>query len=345
MDKRSKQRGFTLIELLVVIAIIAILIALLLPAVQQAREAARRTQCRNNLHNIGLAMHNYHDVFKTFPPGHQYRKAGEHAGNRRPSVFPGRRGGTGWGWSYYILPYIDGGPVYNAIDANVSLADVQIDGSPTGNDRNKTAIQTPLDWARCPSNTAPPIWPTGNVNRFPYALDQAVTTYAMNAGAFRADISRWPYSNRKRKNGVAGRDSQIRFRDITDGTSNTFMTGEINWEVQRGPRLYGVVHRNTGLTRGGSNRMQRECQFPMNPPPRATPSELRWRTFHSPHEGGVFFLMCDGAVRFVSENIHHTGRPWRLNGVRFDRDPDPGASYGLYQRLAGRNDDLPVGEF
>ena len=102
-----KHRGFTLIELLVVIAIIAILIALLLPAVQQAREAARRTQCKNNLKQIGLALHNYHDVNRAFPPGWvpQLSSTGAVSNTRRSS----------WAWSVFILPYIDQAPLFNQL--------------------------------------------------------------------------------------------------------------------------------------------------------------------------------------------------------------------------------------
>src|SRR5438128_1844485 len=96
-----RRRGFTLIELLVVIAIIAILIALLLPAVQQAREAARRTQCRNNLKQIGLALHNYHDTMNTFPMG--------------MSGWPGTLEGAEWGWGVFIIPYLDQSALYISI--------------------------------------------------------------------------------------------------------------------------------------------------------------------------------------------------------------------------------------
>ena len=107
-QSKCRQRGFTLIELLVVIAIIAVLIALLLPAVQQAREAARRTQCKNNLKQIGLALHNYHDTMLTFP----------FAGTVGADVVNGATTGpNGFNWRFFILPYIDQGPLYNQVSA------------------------------------------------------------------------------------------------------------------------------------------------------------------------------------------------------------------------------------
>src|SRR5689334_25410189 len=110
----GRRRAFTLIELLVVIAIIAVLIALLLPAVQQAREAARRTQCKNNLKQIGLALHNYHDTFRLFPPGYVDR-------NGNPNLTPDNDLGPGWGWAAFLLPYIDQSPLYSPINFNVGV--------------------------------------------------------------------------------------------------------------------------------------------------------------------------------------------------------------------------------
>src|ERR1700744_5583987 len=113
----ARRRAFTLIELLVVIAIIAILIALLLPAVQQAREAARRTQCRNNLKQIGLAFHNYVDVNQVMPIGHLWSAAGSNTTNHVAG------GGAGWSWTAYLLPYLDGGNLYNSFNFSMSIED------------------------------------------------------------------------------------------------------------------------------------------------------------------------------------------------------------------------------
>ena len=121
----TKRRGFTLIELLVVIAIIAVLVSLLLPAVQQAREAARRTQCRNNLKQIGLAMHNYEGTFGSFPPG--YLGATTNCSMIRNGVAPNVA--QGWGWGTFILPFVDQANVYSAM--NVSVHQVVCD-VPTG---------------------------------------------------------------------------------------------------------------------------------------------------------------------------------------------------------------------
>ena len=130
----SRRRGFTLIELLVVIAIIAVLIALLLPAVQQAREAARRSQCTNNLKQIGLALHNYHDVYNTFPAGYIDQGVAANRGH--------------YSWTSAILPYIDQAPLSNLM----RVGDVPLSTNLTN---NLTAMQTPLSGFACPSNPAP----------------------------------------------------------------------------------------------------------------------------------------------------------------------------------------------
>src|SRR5690349_2559350 len=132
---RRRRTAFTLIELLVVIAIIAILIALLVPAVQKAREAAARTQCTNNLKQIGLAMHSYHDTYKRLPPGYV-------DGNTNPNSTPDNDVGPGWGWAAFLLPYMEQGPLYNQINFGVTV----------GVGVNAQASQQPIALFLCPSD-------------------------------------------------------------------------------------------------------------------------------------------------------------------------------------------------
>ena len=138
-EKRAAigHRGFTLIELLVVIAIIAVLIALLLPAVQQAREAARRSQCKNGLKQIGLALHNYHDMLRTFPPG--YVSLFDSSGNDT---------GAGWGWGSFLLPQIEQSALFYQINSNVGIESAV----------NSIPRVKSLSIFLCPSDTAPDRW-------------------------------------------------------------------------------------------------------------------------------------------------------------------------------------------
>ncbi len=358
MRRSPSRRGFTLIELLVVIAIIAILIALLLPAVQQAREAARRTQCKNHLKNIGIALHNYHDTFTVFPIGHQYRPIG--AGAASTSNL-----GTGWAWSAYILPYIDAAPLYNQFDFNQSIADI-LAGGAAGPVRNKPLAANPQPWATCPSSTAPPAIRSGAAADAHRIDPHGVTSYKASGGSFDNGGAGFPHQNQKQRNGYFYRDSRIKIRDVTDGTSTTIMVGEVNWELDGGnggARLYGAIDPHApgnGRTDGQTDRLISNGEWPLNPGP-GLPNQFYDRSFHSAHEGGGHFLLGDGAVRFIGENIQHTFRCWEgtptpSNTVagtpcaasgwpQFDIDPNPLATLGLYQRLFGRNDNLPVGEF
>src|SRR5579863_1826177 len=138
----SRKKGFTLIELLVVIAIIAILVSLLLPAVQQAREAARRTQCKNNLKQIGLALHNYHDALLVFPPGYVDK-------NGDPNSTPDNDLGPGWGWASFILPYLDQGNLYSQINFNLGVG--------LGANAQPSLVTLPV--MQCPSDTLPQPFP------------------------------------------------------------------------------------------------------------------------------------------------------------------------------------------
>jgi prepilin-type N-terminal cleavage/methylation domain-containing protein len=343
-NDRRIHRGFTLIELLVVIAIIAILIALLLPAVQQAREAARRTACRNNLKQLALALHNYHDVHRTFPFGgleNRNSPAYESLGMKA----------TGWGWSAMILPYIDQTPVYNRI--NFSLYMVNPGDTSAAQVQNTAAIANPIPLALCPSDVAPSVQQTPAAGT---TVQQAVSSYCGNAGSFNGAQNG---DDPQRSDGFFYRTyassvavQKVRMRDVTDGTSNTIILAEhscLNSESNEGngvicrKRWYGAMN-DTAVEGGNINRTVVEGQRQMNPPLALSVSNRR-RTTSSQHEGGAFVALADGSVRFLSENIQNTGRSWPKKGVDPYDATNGGVGFGVQQRLYSRRDGWPIGEF
>ena len=341
----TRQKGFTLIELLVVIAIIAILIALLLPAVQQAREAARRTQCKNNLKQLGLALHNYHDIHLVLPSG------------AIPTPNAGGPGFLGneenYGWMAFILPQIEQASLYKALDINnVSLADR---GRALGT--NTTALNAAfpaLTAYQCPSDTTGPRLVAGmrrnhfDGNGFP------------NGGTFRPptsnyigvcgykDVNRPNNYNTNDNDGVLFNRSRINFRDITDGTANTFAVGERDKRCGAGSWI-GNRNPGGGGTHGADYQFGR-ISVPLNDPSNAGTQRCT-DGFSSKHEGGGQFLMCDGAVKFISENIDSrnisdTSIGWRNHGQTNNRiNAAQYAQMGVYQLLGIRNDGRVVGDF
>ena len=163
--RMKRRRGFTLIELLVVIAIIAILIALLLPAVQQAREAARRTQCKNNLKQLGLAMHNYHDVHRAFPMGWVNDFSSRSPTENGSDTIDGHFGATDdvaqWAWSVYLLPFIDQAPAFESLGVNTLRGSQAITVA-----ASRDIMTSPFPSFRCPSDSGQDI----NVDRDPEAV-------------------------------------------------------------------------------------------------------------------------------------------------------------------------------
>jgi prepilin-type N-terminal cleavage/methylation domain-containing protein/prepilin-type processing-associated H-X9-DG protein len=209
-----RRRGFTLIELLVVIAIIAVLIALLLPAVQSAREAARRTQCINNLKQMGLALHNYHDAVLAMAPGYI---AASRFIDAETDTSPG------WGWASMMLPQLDQAPLYASI--NFSL--------PVRWPANTTGTQTILAVFLCPSDQLP-----GSTFVVGDGLGDTIATvapssYAACTGSDRADVA-LGLNNDGSGDGLFFRNSLIRFSSITDGTSQTVMLLERAWGDSEG---------------------------------------------------------------------------------------------------------------
>lgn len=338
----SRSSGFTLIELLVVIAIIAILIALLLPAVQQAREAARRTQCKNNLKQIGLALHNYESTYRVFPIGFLDVLSTNTAAKD-----------GGWAWDAYVLPYIDQAPLYNSFNFNYHPFGSGAD--PAGN--NFRGVATPLAAFKCPSDIKPNTRPINENNAQGNGTSAlATTSYAGSMGSFDGD----PCDNSAtfvtvpvRNNGLFIVNMPHRIADATDGTSNAIAVGEIYWQPQItvGTTNYGS-ERNFQFgnitTAGGPNCNQvgPATNGPFNHL-RSTRKKLNGpliggdvhRAFHSLHVGGAQFVLADGSVRFVSENIEHTATDWKAS-------PDnTNGPYGTWQRLSAIGDGQPLGEF
>ena len=279
MTKARKHRGFTLIELLVVIAIIAILIALLLPAVQQAREAARRTECKNNLKQIGLALHNYHESFGSFPPGWVRDPVG---------TFPSNN----FGWSTFILPQIEGGNLYNAL--NFLQAYTTAD----------TNLQSVLPAYRCASDTGSAT--VGGIARSNYA---GVIMYShVVASTTPVTVTNVSSTSATHGGGSFGINSKRSFRDYRDGTSSTIMVGErmatgtINNAV-RGTEavVAGITPFNDSGVVGSPMRASTTVEVIV---PNNNDATKNYGGFSSRHSGGAQFLLGDGSARMVSENIN-----------------------------------------
>ncbi len=313
------RRGFTLIELLVVIAIIAILIALLLPAVQQTREAARRTQCKNHLRQIGLALHNYHDTHAAFPPGYIVRNIASAAMAPAESAV----GGPGFAWGSMILPMLEQGPLYNRLDFSRNSQDpVNID-----------LARTVLPVFRCPSDPAPDTFVVTDTGGTTYEL--ASSNYVGIFGYGSVTM----HAGQPQERGLFYRNSSTRIRDVLDGTSNTIMVGErmhrheftrvsdVNAPMYQAPAdanstWYAAipnVARPSGMTNmmiGMNPMMANEWQgslvlghigqsmgmMRMHRTPNTTNHIVH---FSSAHEGGVQFILADGSVHFLSENVSY----------------------------------------
>ncbi len=336
---KSRVRGFTLIELLVVIAIIAILIALLLPAVQQAREAARRTQCKNNLKQLGLALHNYNDIHRSFPMG--YIDIGT---PNNGNVMDG-----GWSWSSMILPQIDQGPLFNQFDFKY-LPHGQGNAIPQVQNNNRLC-STPLAAFSCPTDIKPSTASRHNSGSKGYIENMATTSYAGVHGPFAGTPcsgsgANFNFTPPQALLGTFSTNTTRTFRDMSDGTSNIFVVGEVAVQMQNpnNPQsmLYGSVAASGGtdctndaLGTASMYMHVRGCIAKLNAP--LTLGGL-YKAFSSGHTGGAHFTLGDGSVRFVSENIDHTA-------TGYANSNNGSGPFGMYQRLAGINDGQVVGEF
>jgi prepilin-type N-terminal cleavage/methylation domain-containing protein len=313
MHRSHRRPGFTLIELLVVIAIIAILIGLLVPAVQKVREAAARTQCENNLHQLCLGLHNYASARGAFPPA--YLTA--------PKGFPYDYA-PGWGWGAILLPYIEQDPLYNAAGVATTKFGTQ---TYLGVATPTTFTQTPLPIFRCPSDNGPDLNPA--------RLNFATANYRCIMGAWSALHPPDPrftkpnytygffYPNMD-LGGALYQNSKVKIVQITDGTSNTLAVGECIYTYnpsdgsgRRAAIWAGMsgYHKDPATGVYGvyiSDNMwwmDENSAFVNGTAPQA---------FTSQHPGGVFFGFCDGSVRFFRNGLDPT----------------------LAMAMAGRNDGL-----
>ncbi len=327
---KPPARGFTLVELLVVIAIIGVLVALLLPAVQQAREAARRMQCSNNMKQLGLAIHNYHDTFNSLPPGGIWGHDTPWSENV-PSPNPARGSAL-----VHLLPFVEQAALYDQLDfaATNNVHDQHVD--PPANTR--TLRRTVVNGYICPSDTHGGLMNVGGSER-------AAHNYAGNHGptgvsgggnpdcpcaqggavnTFRIETNRGehnptgPFS--RRGNRFTGN-----FASTTDGLSNTIYFGEVRPECSTHVRNgWADANNGNGLVTTLVPINTNTCHEPGQAPDGDTCYALcNWNMelgFRSRHPGGAMFLLGDGSVTFYPETIDHT----------------------TYQRLGQRDDGLPI---
>jgi prepilin-type N-terminal cleavage/methylation domain-containing protein len=296
--------GFTLIELVVVIAIIAMLATLLLPAVQAAREAARRSQCANNLKQIGVALHGYHEVWETFPPAYLAQP------------LTGLELTAGWGWGALILPHLEQRPLYDAANFDLGFGEVQVDRPdfPGGLFANNTVRRISISTFLCPSAGGGdgPIDLGYNSSH----LAESPGHYVASAGWM--DSSRTPIQ----ASGVLYPNSRVGLRDIIDGTSETLMIGERSRNVADAawPGVFGAYSEPGPLCtkRGWAVESCVGMMFLLmgrsgpssdivggSVPGGNTPNSPGAGAdgFASLHPGGCQFLLGDGSVRLIKESV------------------------------------------
>jgi prepilin-type N-terminal cleavage/methylation domain-containing protein len=325
----SRLRGFTLVELLVVIAIIGVLVAILLPAVQAAREAARRMQCQNNLKQLALALHNYHDIRKTFPPGVQFPY-------REPSIYISEKCRANW--AILILPFIEEQNSYNQFDLKVPISD----------SKNRIARGLPISTFRCPTDIGHDVLYAGLTTGTPnYGDNWGRGNYGANAGGVGMGWHVFPNmvahcgSSGVGPNhapgwlnpvcrGVMGACASVSLNKITDGASHTLLVGELrvglnerdhrgSWALgQAGASALfwsgaaGDAHGPNACNDGSDSTLS--CGYLKNTEPgfavlerecmMCDGSSYAQGTSRSRHVGGVYGAYCDGSVHFINDLIY-----------------------------------------
>ena len=349
------QKGFTLVELLVVIAIIGILVGLLLPAVQAARAAARRMQCSNNLKQLGLAVHNYHDANRSFPSGFITNYP---AGALNTAAMMSVTQRTHWSWGAFVLPYIEQTALYNTLNPGQSSMDALL-ATPAG----LAALTTPIPSFVCPSDTGPSLnnfdetqsdnpsdpnarWYNRNVtSNGTNRIAIAKSNYVMSAcSSVSTTPPIWPQYGPA--TGVAWLNSKCGLGDETDGTSNTILIGERafkyhNLTVGAGNALgFSSTVNTPGTSAGIKAAAISVLALAYNGINWSANNRIHQpRGYSSNHSGGAMFVLSDGSVHFISENIDYNQQtiPGTLvNGAWID---------STFERLIGKSDGGVLGEF
>jgi prepilin-type N-terminal cleavage/methylation domain-containing protein len=308
---QHRKSAFTLVELLVVIAIIGILVGLLLPAVQAAREAARRMQCSNNLKQLALSLHNYESAHKVFPPGSII----PNTGGAYPPAAPGSNGArtAGYSWSMMVMPYIEQKPLYD-----ITVGVQPLLGRVVENPTTLALLQKTIPTFRCPSDTGDVLNVLPSESHFIFGLEVGGTPWYIDGATAGPKVAlatsnyvamhhhrAHQYSgNQLLYDGGFGPNKSTKIAAITDGTSNTICVGERAYKV-------GNVIMGAALWAGCAAAGHDDCiddawataRSPINPTQSVYNKYAKQQALSSNHTGGVQVGLFDGSVRFITQNI------------------------------------------
>jgi prepilin-type N-terminal cleavage/methylation domain-containing protein/prepilin-type processing-associated H-X9-DG protein len=317
-----QRRGFTLVELLVVIAIIGTLVGLLLPAVQAARESARLSQCSNNLKQIALGLHNYHDARKELPKAFTKSTPADSTG--------------GWNWILYTMPYMEFAEVFRVVAPQSRYTEAT--------NAVASSVDPPIPFLICPSCMVPITGPRDYYRTawgFPN-MSSSKTNYVGNGGT----VKQYGGSGPALSFGTIRKGKGIKFSDVTDGLSKTVLVGEVGGPAAAGvdsrilPGLWLESYRGDDMIlptlRYGAEKLNAGVST----------------AFGSSHKAGGNFAMCDGSVRFLSDQINFVGGALAANTLDVSNAGNVSwagsqialPSYGVYQKLMTRSDGNAIGD-